>query len=73
MVRIREVRVAHNLTQEELAERIRELGVEITSAGLSNIETGRKRASDRLLHAWARALGISPLDVWQPERSAVSA
>jgi transcriptional regulator with XRE-family HTH domain len=74
MVRIREVRLAHGLTIAQLAERIAEHGVSITEAGISNVETGAKQASDRLLVAWARALGIQPLDVWHgPLRKAATA
>lgn len=66
MVRLKEVRTKlTTLTQEQLAERIREQGVPITNAGLSNVENGGKPASDRLLTAWARALGLDPLLVWQ--------
>ncbi len=66
MVRIKEVRTRlTTLTQEQLAERIRELGVPITNAGLSNVENGSKPASDRLLTAWALALGLDPLLIWQ--------
>ncbi len=64
MVRIKQVRIDHNLSQTQLAERIAEQGVEITVAGISNVENGNKKASDRLLNAWAKALGIDPLDVW---------
>lgn len=65
MVRLRDLRMAHTLTMRQLAERIGEQGVAITPAGISNVENGHKRASERLLSAWARALGVSPLDVWQ--------
>jgi transcriptional regulator with XRE-family HTH domain len=66
MVRLKEVRTKlTTLTQEQLAERIRELGVPITNAGLSNVENGSKPASDRLLTAWAMALGLDPLLIWQ--------
>jgi transcriptional regulator with XRE-family HTH domain len=65
MVRIKEVRAAHNLTLVQLSERIREQGVEISESGISNVENGNKRPSDRLLTAWARALDLEPLDVWQ--------
>ena len=64
MVRIKQVRIDHNLSQAQLADRIREQGVEISDAGISNVENGNKKASDRLLNAWARALGVEPLDVW---------
>jgi len=65
MVRIKEVRKAHNLTLKQLAEKIAEHGVEISEAGLSNVEGGNKAASDRLLVGIALALGLDPLDVWQ--------
>lgn len=65
MIRLKEVRTRlTTLTQEQLAERIREQGVEITGAGVSNVENGNKVASDRLLTAWATALGLDPLLVW---------
>lgn len=57
--------MAHGLTLSDTAQRIREQGVDITESGLSNVENARKRASDRLLIAWAKALGLNPLDVWQ--------
>lgn len=34
---------------------------------IRNVELGYKRASKPLMTAWAKALGLSPLDVWQPE------
>lgn len=72
MVRIKEVRKAHNLTLKQLAERITEQGVPISEAGLSNVENGNKVASDRLLVAWAKALAADPLQVWHgPLRPAV--
>lgn len=64
MVRIKQVRIDHNLSQSQLAERIAEQGVKVTDAGISNVENGNKKAGDRLLNAWAKALGIDPLDVW---------
>jgi transcriptional regulator with XRE-family HTH domain len=69
-VRIRELRQAQGLTVEELAGRIGEQGVTISRSALTNVETGAKRASRDLLTAWAKALGVNPLDVWQrPARS----
>lgn len=65
MVRLKDVRRIHTtLTLKQLAERITEQGVPITEAGLSNVENGNKVASDRLLIAWAKALGFESLDVW---------
>lgn len=64
MVRIRDLRLAYGLTLAETARRIQEQGVEVTESGISNVENGRRKASDRLLIAWAKALGLNPLDVW---------
>jgi transcriptional regulator with XRE-family HTH domain len=64
MVRIKDMRLAHGLTMRQLSERIAEHGVDISEAGISNVENGNKKASDRLLTAWAKALGLQPLDVW---------
>jgi transcriptional regulator with XRE-family HTH domain len=73
MVRVKEIRVALGLSQAQLSERIAEQGVEITDAGISNVENGNKKASDRLLIAWAKALGIEPLNVWHgPLRPAIT-
>lgn len=64
MVRLKDVRRAFTtLTLKQLAERIKEQGVPITEAGLSNVENGNKVASDRLLLAWSKALGLDPLMV----------
>lgn len=72
MVRIRDLRLARNWTMTQLADRIREHGVEISEAGISNVENGNKKASTRLLTAWAQALGIEPLNVWHgPLRKAI--
>lgn len=75
MVRLKEVRTKlTTLTQEQLAERIREQGVPISDAGISNVENGNKPPSDRLLTAWANALGLDHLNVWQgPLRKPVEA
>lgn len=68
-VRIRPYRVAvAGLTLEQLAERIGEHGVSVTISHLSNVEKGHQRASERLLRAWALALGLDPLALWQPDR-----
>lgn len=69
-VGLREVRRAHGLTLEQLADRIAEQGHKRPDANsLSNIECGNKRAGATLLTAWSRALGVHPLDVEQPYRT----
>lgn len=70
-VRLRPFRVAAGQTLEQLRARIEEFGVSVTLAHLSNVECGHQRASERLLLAWAYALGLDPLDVWQPARVAL--
>lgn len=70
-VSIRLLREAHGLTLPALAERIQERGVEVTADHLSNCELGWKRPSNALTHAWAKALGITPLDVTFPGAVAV--
>lgn len=64
MVRIRDLRLARGWTIAQLVDRIAEHGVKVTVAAISNIETGGKQASDRLLTAWAKALGSDPMNVW---------
>lgn len=62
-VSIRTLREAHGLTLPALVRRIEEQGVKVTADHLSNCELGWKRPSNALLHAWAKALGITRLDV----------
>jgi transcriptional regulator with XRE-family HTH domain len=65
-VRIRDLRLAHGLTIPQLVQRIAEHGVTVHPDSISNVENGNKRPSQKLLVAWAAALGISGLDVWMP-------
>lgn len=64
MVRIRDLRTARGWTIAQLVDRIAEHGVTVTDAGISNVENGNKQASERLLTAWAKALGSDPMNVW---------
>lgn len=64
MVRIKALRLLKGWTQQQLVERIAEHGVDITVAGISNVESGNRQASHRLLTAWASAFGLDPLDIW---------
>ncbi|MDO3245221.1 helix-turn-helix domain-containing protein [Mycobacteroides abscessus] len=67
-IRIRALREAHGLSVSQLIERIAAEGVDgVHPDTVRNVELGYKRASKPLLTAWAKALGLSPLDVWQPE------
>lgn len=63
---IRELRKAYSLTLEQLADRIAVEGFKRPSAdSLANVELGHRRASRELMTAWAKALGLHPLDVEQ--------
>lgn len=67
MISLRSLREAHGLTSKQLAERIAEQGLDVDPNSLLNVEVGRKKASKRLLTAWARALGVKPVDIRQHE------
>lgn len=66
-IRIRDLRIAYGLSVKQLVERIGSEGVpDVHEDTVRNVELGHKRASRLLMTAWAKALGVSPLDVWQP-------
>lgn len=70
-IRIRDFREARSLTISQLVERIKAEGYEAREGQVShdtirNVELGYKAASKPLMTAWAKALGLNPLDVWQP-------
>lgn len=66
LVGIREVRKAQKMSVAELMDRIREHGYDIKdSSTVRNIELGHKKASRGLMHCWAKALGLNPMDVIQ--------
>lgn len=65
-VGIRVLREAHGLTIPALVRRIADEGVTVSADHISNCELGWKRPSNALLHAWARALGITRLDIQLP-------
>lgn len=67
-VGIRLLREAHGLTIPALVDRIAVQGVAVTAEHISNVELGWKRPSNALLHAWAKALGITRLDVTVEDR-----
>lgn len=68
-VPIRALREAHGFSVAKLIQRIEEVGgPEGTHPDtIRNIELGYKRASKPLMTAWAKALGLTALDVYQPE------
>lgn len=74
-VRIRDLRKAMGLSTQALIERIEGAGIpgvgRVHPGTIRNVELGHKRASLPLMTAWARALGVNPVDIWQPSRSDV--
>lgn len=67
MVTLRTLREAHGLDSRQLAERITEQGLDVHPDTVLNVELGHKRASVRLRAAWARALGLKPMDIRQAD------
>lgn len=68
-VRIRELRSAYGLSVKQLIERIgEEGGPNVHEDHIRNVELGHKKASGPLMTAWAKALRLNPLDVWQESR-----
>lgn len=68
-ISIRDLREAHGLSVAQLAERIQKIqGADKPphTDTIRNVELGHKKASTPLITAWAKALGLNPLDVWQP-------
>ncbi|MGI5274664.1 helix-turn-helix domain-containing protein [Nonomuraea sp. CA-218870] len=65
-VQIRDLRKAYGLSIPGLVARIRKFGVSVHKDHISNVERGERRASNELMTAWAKALGVHPLDVYQP-------
>lgn len=68
-VPIRALREAHGLSVNDLIVRIQQHGgpAKLHPDTIRNVELGYKRASMPLLTAWAKALGLTSLDVYQPE------
>lgn len=66
-VSLRAFREALGLDSRQLAERIKEQGVEVHPDHLINIELGHKRGSDRLMIAWARAIGTKAIHIRQAD------
>lgn len=67
MVTLRALREAYGLSSPQLAERIAEQGVVVDPDALLNIELGHKKPSNALATAWARALRLKRVDIWQQE------
>ena len=58
--RIRGARIAAGLTQESLAQRLRDEGMPITKQAVSNYEAGKRTPSPMALMRVANALGVTP-------------
>ncbi|KPG14508.1 hypothetical protein AN911_01835 [Mycobacteroides immunogenum] len=68
-VPIRALREAFGFSVPTLIERIEQAGGPKGTHPdtIRNVELGYKRASKPLMTAWAKALGLSGLDVFQPD------
>ncbi len=65
---IRALRLAYQLSIDELCDRIEpHLGKRPHGDTIRNVELGHRKASPALMAAWAKALTLHPLDVFQPE------
>jgi transcriptional regulator with XRE-family HTH domain len=64
--RVREVRERRGWTQQQLAERLRELGVPIDRTKVNRVETGARAVSVDDALAIAAALGVSPSVLFFP-------
>lgn len=72
-VPIRELRIARGLSVNDLVERIHETtGLRVHGDTIRNVELGHKRGSAKLMTAWATALRINALDVYQVPTAIVS-
>lgn len=58
---VRKERLAHGLTQQELAGRL-----EMERSYLSELERGRRNPTVRVLGALAQALGVEPWELLKP-------
>lgn len=56
---IRELRLKLHLSQQDLAEKIQLLGVQLTSKEISKIEKNHRLVQDFELFAFAKVLGVS--------------
>lgn len=67
-VPIRALRTAYGLSIAQLCDRIEANGLDKRphEDTIRNVELGHKRASQPLMAAWSKALGLTPLDVVQP-------
>ena len=69
--KVRHMRSAQGLSQEELAARCNVQGWDISRATLSKIEAGLRRVNDAEVMVLARALGRQPADLFPRYTAAV--
>lgn len=55
---IRELRLKLNLSQQDLAEKLQLLGIQLTSKEISKIENDQRLVQDFELFAFAKVLGV---------------
>ena len=72
--RIRKLRVADSLTQEQLAARCQTVGWDVTRSTLAKIEAGVRRLNDAEVAVLARCLKVGTADLLDgyPARQALS-
>ncbi|MCK5803176.1 MAG: helix-turn-helix domain-containing protein [Lentisphaeria bacterium] len=58
--RIRQARLASGLSLEQLSKQLVRSGIQITKAGLSNYERGKRQPAPGILRGLSKALGVAP-------------
>lgn len=58
-IKLKELRVKSDLSQEKLAEKLQLLGIEITFKEISKIENNQRLVQDFELFAFAKFFGVS--------------
>lgn len=64
---LRQLRLKENLSQQDLAEKLQLLGVELTSKEISKIENNARLVQDFELFAFAKIFNVSA-DVFNPNK-----
>ena len=57
--KLKEIRMRNNMTQQELAKEVQEIGFNMTLIEISNIETDKRLVQDFELFAFAQVFNIS--------------
>lgn len=64
---LRELRLKNNLSQQDLAEKLQLLGIELTSKEISKIENNARLVQDFELFAFAKVFNVSA-DIFNKEK-----